>query len=99
QFRANLTADGLKRRWALLYFVLFVVILLAAGVITLAAAFAMAEPDASPSAGIAAILVATLVLIYLAIPLATLHFFAGLYRTAAAATSLGDLEFGFDAST
>jgi len=99
QFRANLTADGLKRRWALLYFVLFAVILLAAGVITLAAAFAMAEPDASPSAGIAAILVATLVLIYLAIPLATLHFFAGLYRKAAAATSLGDLEFGFDAST
>ena len=38
-------------------------------------------------------------LFYVAIPLMTLNWYAKYYREAAAATSLGDLEFGFDATT
>ena len=38
-------------------------------------------------------------LVYLAIPLLTLHWFAKFYRKAADATRLGDLEFGFDATS
>src|SRR5205085_10670840 len=40
-----------------------------------------------------------LLVFYLAIPLATLHWFAKFYRKAASATSLGELEFGFHATT
>ena len=38
-------------------------------------------------------------LLYLAIPLLTLHWYAKFYRKAADSLSLGNLEFGFDAST
>jgi uncharacterized membrane protein YjgN (DUF898 family) len=60
----------------------------------------LAPGEASgPSAGLGVILIAFFLLFYLAIPLATLHWFAKFYRKAAAATSLGDLEFGFEATT
>jgi uncharacterized membrane protein YjgN (DUF898 family) len=36
---------------------------------------------------------------YIGIPLATLCWYAKYFRNAAAATSIGDLEFGFDATT
>jgi uncharacterized membrane protein YjgN (DUF898 family) len=95
RFRANLNAEGLKRRWALLYAVpvaMFAFIF--AGVAGLAA-----SGSGSGGMSIWHVLIFIALLFYLAIPLATLHWFAKFYRKAAAATSLGDLEFGFEAST
>jgi uncharacterized membrane protein YjgN (DUF898 family) len=98
QFRADCDAEGLKRRWALLYLApigLFLVMALLMGVM-----FASLSPggSAQPSSFMA-IAIAIALLFYLAIPLATLHWYAKYYRQAAAHTSLGDLQFGFDAST
>ena len=95
QFQASLNADGLKRRWALLYaapVAMFALIL--AGVAGLAA-----SGSGAGGMSIWLLLIFVGLLFYLAIPLATLHWFANYYRKAAAATSLGDLEFGFEAST
>jgi uncharacterized membrane protein YjgN (DUF898 family) len=95
-FRAGLDAEGLKWRWALIYLVP-----LAVGI---AGAFLAALSGFGPSAGassatIAGSILAVVLLIYLAVPLMTLHWFAGFYRKAASATKLGDLEFSFDATT
>ena len=62
-----------------------------------AAAFAAFGGTKSPT--FAAFLISLFLLFYLAIPLMTLNWFAGYYRKAAAATSLGELEFGFEATT
>jgi hypothetical protein len=94
EFGANLNADGLKARWALIYaapcamFFLMFVGLLGLGTAGVSAGFSIWH---------AFILLG--VLFYLAIPLATLHWYAKYYRQAAEATTLGDLAFGFDAST
>lgn len=95
QFRASLNAEGLKRRWALLYAVPFLAVfaLLVGGF----SGFLADGGDGSASVGGA--LIAFLVIFYLGIPLATLHWFAKFYRKAAGATSLGELEFGFEATT
>lgn len=97
EFRANLTAEGLKARWALLYIAPVALMLLAmfAGV---AAAFT-AQGGAAPSAGLFLIVATLALLFYVGIPLLTLHWFAAYFRKAAGATSIGDLEFGFDATT
>ncbi|MEO7240686.1 MAG: DUF898 family protein, partial [Sphingomicrobium sp.] len=93
-FRANLTTAGLKRHWALLY--LAPVGLLLLGFVAMGSMFAaQGKPDPS----LIAIFAILFLLFYLAIPLLTLHFFAKLYRQAAAATTLGELEFEFDATT
>jgi uncharacterized membrane protein YjgN (DUF898 family) len=101
QFRANLTAEGLKWRWAMVYLVpialLIVGGLLAGAIGGSVAAGAEANPLASPT--LAGIFVGLFLLFYIAIPLMTLNWFAGYYRKAAEATSLGELEFGFEAST
>ena len=89
QFRANLNAKGLKRRWAVIYLIP-VAVLLVAGL----GAISFGE-----GAGLTVVLLAVLLGFYIGIPLATLHFFAGLYRKAARVTTLGELEFGFDATT
>ena len=47
----------------------------------------------------AGVIIGLVVLIYVAIPLMTLHWYAKYFRHAAAATSLGELEFEFDATT
>jgi uncharacterized membrane protein YjgN (DUF898 family) len=97
EFRANLTAEGLKRRWALIYLAPLGLLLLGAA----AGAMAIAGLNGTrgTSIGLGAIFIGLIVVFYLAIPLATLHWYAKYYRNAAAATSLGDLEFGFEAST
>jgi uncharacterized membrane protein YjgN (DUF898 family) len=46
-----------------------------------------------------AILFGAFLLFYVAIPLLTLHWFAKFYRNAAAATTLDEVEFRFDART
>ena len=96
QFRSKLNTEGLKGRWSLVYLVPIGV-----GVI---AAIVAALSGLGPSAGAAKVTVTAaifgiVVLIYLAIPLMTLNWYAAYYRNAASVTSLGDLEFGFDATT
>ena len=98
-FHADFDATGLKRRWALLYF-LPIALFIAIGGMAAVAGLGSAASGASPNqASIMAILITIVVLFYLAIPLATLHWFAKFYRKGAAATTLGELEFGFEAST
>jgi uncharacterized membrane protein YjgN (DUF898 family) len=95
QFRASLNAEGLKARWALLYAMpVAMVILMMVGFAGLAA-----NGRAGGAVSIWHMVILVGILFYLAIPLATLHWFAKYYRHAAAATSLGDLQFGFEAST
>lgn len=98
QFRADLDAKGLKARWAAVYLVplalLFVVSIALAGVVGL-----LAVEGEAPSPTVAGIIAGLFLLFYLVIPLMTLHWYAKYVRKAADATTLGDLEFGFDAST
>ena len=97
QFHADLDAEGLKRRWALIYVAPFGLLLV--GIVMGVIAAAGLNGTAGPPVGLMAIVIGFFVLFYLAIPLATLHWFAKYYRKAAARTTLGDLQFGFDAST
>ena len=91
-FRSTLDAEGLKRRWAGIY--LIPLALLFVGGIA-GATIGLGGRGASVSA----VVVALIVMIYLAIPLLTLHWYAKYYRKAAETMSLGKLEFGFDATT
>jgi len=95
-FRANLTSKGLKGRWAILYIVPFI-----GGIVAVLASIGLIavsgdEPGATSFMAIGFLIIA---IFYIGIPLATLNWYAKFYRNAAAATSLGDLEFGFDATT
>ena len=98
QFRASLTAEGLKARWALIYFAPLAAMIVAFMLIGALAATG-GKLESGPNPTLSGTLIAILLLIYIAIPLATLHWYAKFYRLAAEATKLGDLEFGFDATT
>jgi uncharacterized membrane protein YjgN (DUF898 family) len=97
EFRSNLTAEGLKGRWALIYLPPPGVLLL--GGMAGAVAAASLRGQTAPSAGLGLIFVGAIVIFYIGLPLLTLNWFAAYYRKAASATSLGDLEFGFEATT
>jgi uncharacterized membrane protein YjgN (DUF898 family) len=102
EFRANLDAQGLKARWAAVYLVPLGVLVLAGILAAVIGGFLSLQYDAGggtapPSLG--ALFFFVIVAVYVAIPLATLHWYAKYFRHAAEATSLGDLEFGFDATT
>jgi uncharacterized membrane protein YjgN (DUF898 family) len=99
EFRANLNAEGLKARWAMIYLAP-----LGALLVGMLLAFALAGLGASqigpgPSVGLGIFIVGLIFVAYVGIPLATLHWYAKYYRHAAAATSLGELQFGFEATT
>ena len=96
EFRADVNAEGLKRYWALLYAVPFLAIIITAvGGMTL-----LGNSNGQPEQWrIMTLAFLGVGFFYLAIPLLTLNFFAAFYRKAAAATSLGELEFGFEATT
>jgi uncharacterized membrane protein YjgN (DUF898 family) len=98
QFRTNLDAEGLKRRWAAVYLVPLAAFFVAGG-LAMALGFAAARSGEEPSPTITAIIVGLFLLFYLVIPLMTLHWYAKFYRKAADDLSLGNLEFGFDATT
>lgn len=99
QFQANLTTDGLKGRWALVY-VVPIVLLMVMGILMMGIMGSAARGEApEANVGIFGAVFLIFLLVYLAIPLMTLHWFAKYYRHAADATRLGDLEFGFDATT
>ena len=97
RFRARLDASGLKRRWAMLYAIPILGFI--AAMVMIAGFAASSGSKSGMSAGIMAPVIAVIVIFYVGIPLATLHWFAKFYRKAAAATSLGDLDVGFDATT
>ena len=97
-FRTDLTAEGLKGRWAAVYLVptgLFMVM----GLIAFAAIGGADRTAPDARLGIFGLIGILFALFYVAIPLLTLHWYAKYYRNAADALSIGDLEFGFDAST
>ena len=96
-FGANLNAAELKQRWALIYVAPFglIVAAITMGVVSTAAA----GDRVSPPVSLMVILVSLSAMFYIAIPLLTLNWYAKYYREAAAHTKLGDLEFGFDATT
>lgn len=94
QFHAEMTAAGLKGRWAAIYLVpicLFFV------VSALGMVMGIAMGPENP--GLFVVLGGFFLLLYLAIPLLTLHWFAKFYRRAAAETTLGNVSFSFDART
>jgi len=95
-FEAKVEAEGLGWRWALVYLAPVGGLMLFG---LLAALSGLAAPAGTPRATISMILLAGVLLIYLAIPLMTLNWYAKYYRSAAAATFLGDLEFSFKATT
>lgn len=101
QFRADLNAEGLKARWALVY--LAPVLLMIGSAITAFIAITAnlngQEADPEQMAGLGVIVGAILVLFYIVLPLLTLHWFAAFYRKAASATTVGEIEVGFDATT
>src|SRR3954454_9490868 len=99
QFKAGIDAEGLKGRWAAVYLLPLAVFIVAIfGAVIVGGPFDSAGTG-RPSPTVSGLIIGIVVLVYLAIPLATLHWFAKFYRTAAAGTSLGELEFGFEATT
>ncbi len=94
EFRANLNAEGLKARWALLYSTPF-----AAFIVAFLLAIWGIDAGQNVPAGLGVMVIGVMLVLYIGIPLATMHWFAKFYRQAAEATSLGELEFGFDATT
>jgi uncharacterized membrane protein YjgN (DUF898 family) len=96
KFRTDMTAEGLKARWALIYLAFFGVIFAAIG--TAVGAAIVSDADRS-GATVGAVVIGIVLLFYIAIPLATLHWYAKFFRNAADSLRLGDLEFGFDATT
>jgi len=101
QFRADLDAKGLKARWALVYIAPILVMIVSAAIAMIAISAKLNGQEADPQkmAGLGVVLGAILVFFYIVLPLATMHWFAKFYRKAAAATKLGDIEVGFDATT
>ena len=97
-FRTNLTAEGLKWRWAAVYLVPIAALMIAFAVAA-AVGMAAATSGQGPSPTIFMIVGGFVLLVYLIIPLMTLHWYAKFYRKAAESLSLGNLEFGFDART
>jgi len=97
-FRTNLTAEGLKGRWAAVYLVplgLFMVI----GLIAFVAIGGGERTAPDARLGIFGMLGLLILLLYVAVPLLTLNWYAKFHRKAAESLSLGELEFGFDATT
>jgi uncharacterized membrane protein YjgN (DUF898 family) len=101
QFHADLDAKGLKARWALVYIAPLLVMIASAvtAMIAITAKLEGREADPNQMAGLGMVVGAILVLFYIVLPLMTLHWFAKFYRNAAAATTLGEIEMRFDATT
>jgi uncharacterized membrane protein YjgN (DUF898 family) len=97
-FRANLDTEGLKWRWALVYLVPLAALIVIGFIAILSASEAIAH-SAEKNPSFVVLILGLFLLVYLAVPLMTLHWYAGFYRKAADATTLGELSFGFKAST
>lgn len=98
KFSSTLTAEGLGGRWALVYLVPLGLLVVLGTIATMM----FANPGASLEESMrtmAAIFTVIVLFLYIVIPLMTLHWYAKFYRNAADTMVLGDLEFGFDATT
>ena len=95
KFRSHLTVEGLGRRWAAIYLIP-VALMIVGGIATATIGLGGGGEE---RASVTAVVVGLVFTVYLAIPLLTLHWYAKFYRNAAERLSLGDLEFGFDATT
>ena len=95
KFRSRLTAEGLGRRWAAIYLIP-IALMIVGGIATATIGLGGGGGE---RASVTAVVVGLVFAVYIAIPLLTLHWYAKFYRNAADAMSLGDLEFGFDATT
>ena len=95
QFRSKLTAEGLKDRWGLIYAVPIALTVF----LVMTATFGGGIAGTGPRPGLALMVVGVFFAFYIAIPLLTLNWYAAYFSKAAEATSLGELEFGFDATT
>jgi uncharacterized membrane protein YjgN (DUF898 family) len=98
QFHANLRSEGLKWRWALVYLVPLAVLAFFGFIFAIGVTAAITS-GGKDSPTLAALIIGLVLLVYLAVPLMTLNWYAAFYRKAAVATSVGDLEFGFEATT
>ena len=98
QFCSELQMEGLGRRWAAVYLVPIAALIVGGILIGLATAGVVAA-GGGRSPTFFMIIGFLFLSIYLVIPLMTLHWYAKYYRMAAETLSLGDLEFGFDATT
>ena len=98
-FRTDLTAEGLKLPWALVYLVPIGAAVLAGMLVVSLFGMGQQQIGTGAAAGLGVIFLAIALLFYVGIPLMTLNWYAAYYRKAAAATSVGDLEFAFDATT
>ena len=96
QFQVHINAEGLKARWALVYGAFFGFFF---GMIAIMATVVVASSGDPTKPQISAVVFGLLALFYLAIPLATLHWYAKFYRKGVGALTLGELQFGFDATT
>jgi uncharacterized membrane protein YjgN (DUF898 family) len=98
KFRANLNSEGLKARWALIYIVPLALTVVGTTLFALVL-YQNRTGFGAGQWGVAMIILSMVLFFYIGIPLMTLNWYAKYFRHAAAATSLGDLEFGFDATT
>ena len=98
KFQTELDAEGLKGRWAAVYLVPMAAFVVA-GVIAALIGVGSAMSGSEPNPTLFAIIFGLFLAVYLIIPLMTLNWYAAFYRKAADELSLGDLQFGFDAST
>ena len=98
RFEANLSSEGLWRRWLFIYTVPFIG-LVVGRILTGLGFAAFSGSGSGPNLGLAVIFGLIFGLFYLAIPLASLHWYAKFFRQAAASLRLGELEFGFEART
>ena len=98
KFRTEIDAEGLKGRWAAVYLVPMAAFAVA-GVIVALIGLGAAMSGSEPNPTFFAIIFGLFLAVYLIIPLMTLNWYGAFYRKAADELSLGDLEFGFDAST
>lgn len=95
EFDAEVEAAGLGWRWSLVYFVPVGIAIVGVGLAALSG-FGGGSAGRVTAMGI---VFGLALLMYVAIPLMTLNWYAAFYRKAAAATRIGDLEFAFDATT
>lgn len=98
-FRARLTAAELKTRWALVYLVPIIAALLSTAAYFSLSGLEDSGGSGGPQAVVGLIFLVFFLTFYIGIPLMTLNWYAKFYREAAGATSLGELEFGFEATT
>lgn len=99
RFEASLSSEGLWRRWLFLYVLPLLLILAMVALLAVGAGAAVMGGGSDAPPGLTLIAIVIAIVAYLAIPLATLHWYAKFFRQAADALTLGDLRFGFTART